>query len=365
MSAGRSLLRERTNAMLLSGTISAAVVQPTVLDGLLQKSLQLIRAIGGCWTIGGSVGQQQLQVLVARADRAAELVRWQRAPSGRGAGIRAPDAAEHGRRRSSRASDSVVASLPAHHGDDAKQRSAVIAEPAQIDGQVAREHPQLAGPCRARSAGSERILHEIVESPARWSSRSTSAWRPSHRTARRWRRAAAGSGRAAHRARRSPRDRGRSFSLLLVRSVIPPALETAFGSARPSQTMVATDHARVGESMRDDCAYRAEKLKLNHIVAAAAAHGKTPHSLARRHLRLSGLEPGARIHRLARFADLEIQLRPAAAAAVAGRGNRVSRADALADRLVEPLIVSIEAHVAVAMIDDGEQTRARAANRRR
>ena len=66
-----------------------------------------------------------------------------------------------------------------------------------------------------------------------------------------------------------------------------------------------------------------EKLKPIHTGRArstgAPVEGSAPSGLA-------GLEPGARIDRFAALADLEIQLRPVAAAAVAGGGNRISPA---------------------------------------
>src|SRR5207247_10789115 len=72
-------------------------------------------------------------------------------------------------------------------------------------------------------------------------------------------------------------------------------------------------------------------------------------------LRIGGPEPGARVDRLAALADLEIQLRTAAAAAVAGGGEGFARRDRLAGRLVEPLVVAVQAQVPVPMVDDGEQ----------
>src|SRR5581483_2775361 len=76
-------------------------------------------------------------------------------------------------------------------------------------------------------------------------------------------------------------------------------------------------------------------------------------------LGLSGLEPGSGIDRLASLADLEIQLRARAAAAVSGRAERVPGVHALSDGLVKPLIVAVQAHVAIAVIDDAQQPQTR------
>ncbi len=68
-----------------------------------------------------------------------------------------------------------------------------------------------------------------------------------------------------------------------------------------------------------------------------------------------GFEPRAPDRPVCRLADLEIELRAAAASAVTRGGDRVPGGDFLPDSLVEPFIMSVEAHVAVPMIDDGEQ----------
>src|SRR5690348_17938043 len=67
-------------------------------------------------------------------------------------------------------------------------------------------------------------------------------------------------------------------------------------------------------------------------------------------------QPLPRIERLPFPADLEIELRPGAAAAVAGLGNGLTGGNVLADGLVEPGVVAVEAHVAAAVIDDDEQS---------
>src|SRR5580700_4525662 len=69
--------------------------------------------------------------------------------------------------------------------------------------------------------------------------------------------------------------------------------------------------------------------------------------------------PGARVDRPAGLADLEIQLRTRAAAAVARRGNGIPGRHVLTDRLEELVVVAVEAQVPVAVIDDREQPQAR------
>src|SRR5215468_5916068 len=76
-------------------------------------------------------------------------------------------------------------------------------------------------------------------------------------------------------------------------------------------------------------------------------------------LGLGGLEPGPRIDRLTALADLEIKLGAGAPAAIPGGSNRVARRNLLTRSLVQPLVVAIEAQVAIAVVDDGEQSEAR------
>src|SRR5207253_9134535 len=74
-----------------------------------------------------------------------------------------------------------------------------------------------------------------------------------------------------------------------------------------------------------------------------------------RGLGIGGLEPGAGVDRPAALADLEVELRTAAAPAVAGGRDGVARCDRLAGRLVEPLVVPVEAQIPVPVVDDGEE----------
>src|SRR6266404_3977909 len=86
---------------------------------------------------------------------------------------------------------------------------------------------------------------------------------------------------------------------------------------------------------------------------------QAPQRLSANRLRLGRLEPRAGIDWLAAPADLEVQLGPVAAAAVARRGDGIAGGHALTHRLVEPLIMTVEAHVPVPVIDDGQETEPR------
>src|SRR6185437_165800 len=66
-------------------------------------------------------------------------------------------------------------------------------------------------------------------------------------------------------------------------------------------------------------------------------------------------QPQPRIQRLALLADLEIELRAGAAAAVTGLSDGLTGGDLLTDGLVKAGVVAVEAHVAVAVIDDDEE----------
>src|SRR6202040_2876001 len=97
--------------------------------------------------------------------------------------------------------------------------------------------------------------------------------------------------------------------------------------------------ARVGESAHGS---RALGKTLTPITSGAT--GGPPE------LRGGGAEPGARVDRLAALADLEVQLRTAAATAVAGGGDGFAGRDRLAGRLVKPFVVAVEAQVPVPMV---------------
>src|SRR5207253_10130911 len=93
--------------------------------------------------------------------------------------------------------------------------------------------------------------------------------------------------------------------------------------------------------------------------AQGVKHWPQSHPAGGSYLGVGRPEPGARVDRLAPLADLEIQLRTAAAAAVAGGGDAFTGRDRLAGRLVEPLVVAVQAQVPVPMVDDGDETEAR------
>src|ERR1700741_3549369 len=76
-------------------------------------------------------------------------------------------------------------------------------------------------------------------------------------------------------------------------------------------------------------------------------------------LRGSRLEPRPGVDGLARLADLEVQLGTRSSARIAQRGDGVTGRDALASFLVEPFVVGVQAVVAIAVIDDGQQSQAR------
>src|SRR6202040_1403261 len=102
--------------------------------------------------------------------------------------------------------------------------------------------------------------------------------------------------------------------------------------------------ARVGES-----AHGARALGKTLTPITSGATGGPPD------LRGGRAEPGARVDRLAALADLEIQLRTAAATAVAGGGDGFARGDRLAGCLVEPFVVAGEAHGFLPLVPHGEQ----------
>src|SRR6478736_1578497 len=68
-----------------------------------------------------------------------------------------------------------------------------------------------------------------------------------------------------------------------------------------------------------------------------------------------GLEPAARVHGFAAAAYLEIQSGPGPAARIARTGDGLSRLHRGADLLEQLLVVAVEAHVAVAMVEDDQQ----------
>src|SRR5882672_7120868 len=118
--------------------------------------------------------------------------------------------------------------------------------------------------------------------------------------------------------------------------------------------MVAAFLARVGESMEWGAGYY-PKIELIHILDAPRASRQRPAVPPGGASGLGSLEPGPRVHRLARFADFEIQLRAVTAATVAGGAQGIPRAHSLAHRLVEPLVVPVQAHIAFTMINNGQQ----------
>src|SRR5512146_249536 len=70
-------------------------------------------------------------------------------------------------------------------------------------------------------------------------------------------------------------------------------------------------------------------------------------------------QPQPWVERFALLADLEVQLRAGAAAAVSGLRDGLTGGDVLADGLVEPGVVAVEAHVAAAVVDDDEEPESR------
>src|SRR3546814_1767519 len=71
--------------------------------------------------------------------------------------------------------------------------------------------------------------------------------------------------------------------------------------------------------------------------------------------RLALLQPAARIDRVAVAAQFEIQRRPALAAGIADAGDRIAALDLRPGVLEQGVVVGVQAHVAVAVVDDQDQ----------
>ena len=130
-------------------------------DGLLQQLLQLARAVGiGDGRLGGALGEQQVEVLVEAADGLVQLL---------DGGVRdevAPHALEH--RREQRVGEAEIGDLAilrvrlaAHDREDREQLLRLIAQRAQVDGQVAGEQPQLACAAGVRRGRQQRIVDDV------------------------------------------------------------------------------------------------------------------------------------------------------------------------------------------------------------
>src|SRR5690606_7375778 len=83
--------------------------------------------------------------------------------------------------------------------------------------------------------------------------------------------------------------------------------------------------------------------------------GAAPRSRQPRPPRLALLQPAARIDRIAVAAQLEVQRRAPLAAGVADAGDRVAAPDLRAGVLEQGVVVGVQAHVAVAVVDDQDQ----------
>ena len=132
-----------------------------VLDGLLQQLLQLTRAVGIRYgRLVGALGEQQTEVLVEATDGLVQLL---------DGGVRdevASHALEH--RREQRVGEAEIGDLAvlgvrlaAHDGEDGEQLLRLIAQRAQVDGQVAGEQPQLAGATRVRRGRQQCIVDDV------------------------------------------------------------------------------------------------------------------------------------------------------------------------------------------------------------
>src|SRR3546814_30193 len=71
--------------------------------------------------------------------------------------------------------------------------------------------------------------------------------------------------------------------------------------------------------------------------------------------RLALLQPAARVDRVAVAAQFEIQRRPALAAGIADAGDRIAALDLRPGVLEQGVVVGVQAHVAVAVVDDQDQ----------
>src|SRR5262245_38383577 len=72
--------------------------------------------------------------------------------------------------------------------------------------------------------------------------------------------------------------------------------------------------------------------------------------------RLLVLEPRARIDGVASFSDFEIKLGASAAAAVACRCDRLAGGYVFAHGFVETVVVAVQTEVALAVVDDRQQS---------
>src|SRR5579864_5693074 len=109
-----------------------------------------------------------------------------------------------------------------------------------------------------------------------------------------------------------------------------------------------------------------QNIDPNHIGAGCPdrpgriqPYGPRLRARLRTRLRGCGLEPRAGVDRPAALADLEIEFRAGASAAIPGRGDGVTGRDLLAGGLVETLVVAVETQVSVAVVDDREEPEAR------
>src|SRR5690349_11325015 len=99
---------------------------------------------------------------------------------------------------------------------------------------------------------------------------------------------------------------------------------------------------------------------LARVGESAHAPRRDPGNMDLRHPSgLGSLEPGSRLDRFPDLADLEIELGTGAAATIPGGGDGVAGGDLLAGRLVEALVVPVEAQIPIAVIHDGQKSQAR------
>ena len=164
-----------------------------VLDGLLQQYLQLVGPVGrGNGLVGAAVGEQQVQILVEPADGVVELI------DGGACDEFAPQAFQHGTQQ--RVSKGEIVSLrvlrvlgAAHDGDNAEEPLGVIAQRAQVHGQIAGQHAHLARAVRVRACAHQCVIDDVHQIRARHGLAGPGdvARGPEHRDARRARQQAA------------------------------------------------------------------------------------------------------------------------------------------------------------------------------
>ena len=133
-----------------------------VLDGLLENAFQIVGAVIRRRMVGRAVGQQQLEILVERADSTIELVdgdtRHEVAPQtferraqqgvckGKTAGV-----------------DILVAVGPTHYGQHREQPGGVVPQPAQVNGEITGENAQLAGAVGRGARSRQSVVHDIEQ----------------------------------------------------------------------------------------------------------------------------------------------------------------------------------------------------------